>query len=291
MAHVGFIGLGVMGSRMVKRLMDAGHQVTGYNRTKAKAQALLDAGMAWGDSPRAVTEASDIIFSIVSDTAALRQVAEGPDGVFAALGSGKTLVEMSTVSPSASRALAAQAAAAGAHMLDCPVSGSIATLEAGQLTMMVGGDQAAFKAVEPVLLAIGSKATYVGANGQAVSMKVATNLSVGVQVLALAESILLAEAAGIPRTTAIEVLTNSVIGSPLVKYKAPQLVTLPEVAWYPVDMMQKDIKLALELGAELGVSLPTTETAQRVLAHAQQQGWGDKDFAILIETIKHMGAK
>ena len=291
MANVGFIGLGVMGSRMVSRLMAAGHTVTGYNRTKAKAQDLLDAGMAWGDSPRAVTEASEIIFSIVSDTAALRQIAEGPDGVLAALAAGKTWVEMSTVSPAASRELAAKAAAAGAQMLDCPVSGSIATLEAGQLTMMVGGDEAAFKAVEPVLLAIGSKATYVGASGLAVSMKVATNLSVGVQVLALAESILLAEAAGIPRTTAIEVLTNSVIGSPLVKYKAPQLVTLPDVAWYPVHMMQKDIKLALELGTELGVALPTTETAQRVLALAQEKGWGEKDFAILIEAVKHMGAK
>lgn len=291
MAKVGFIGLGVMGSRMVTRLMAAGHTVTGYNRTKAKAQDLLDAGMAWGDTPRAVTEASEIVFSIVSDTAALRQIAEGADGVLAALGAGKTWVEMSTVSPAASRELAAKAAAAGAQMLDCPVSGSIATLEAGQLTMMVGGDEAAFKAAEPVLLAIGSKATYVGASGLAVSMKVATNLSVGVQVLALAESILLAEAAGIPRTTAIEVLTNSVVGSPLVKYKAPQLVNLPEVAWYPVDMMQKDIKLALELGAELGVTLPTTETAQRVLAFAQEKGWGEKDFAILIEAVKHMGAK
>lgn len=291
MANVGFIGLGVMGSRMVTRLMAAGHTVTGYNRTKAKAQELLDAGLAWGDTPRAVAEASDIVFSIVSDTAALRQIAEGSDGVFAALGPGKTFVEMSTVSPAASRELAAKAAAAGAHMLDCPVSGSIATLEAGQLTMMVGGDEAAFKAAEPVLLAIGSKATYVGASGLAVSMKVATNLSVGVQVLALAESILLAEAAGIPRTTAIEVLTNSVVASPLVKYKAPQLVNLPDVAWYPVDMMQKDIKLALELGAELGVALPTTETAQRVLAFAQEKGWGEKDFAILIEAVKHMGAK
>jgi len=291
MANVGFIGLGVMGSRMVTRLMAAGHTVTGYNRTKAKAQDLLDAGMAWSDTPRAVAEASEIVFSIVSDTAALRLIAEGPDGVLGALGTGKTWVEMSTVSPAASRELAAKAAAAGAQMLDCPVSGSIATLEAGQLTMMVGGDEAAFKAAEPVLLAIGSKATYVGASGLAVSMKVATNLSVGVQVLALAESILLAEAAGIPRTTAIEVLTNSVVGSPLVKYKAPQLVNLPDVAWYPVDMMQKDIKLALELGAELGVALPTTETAQRVLAFAQEKGWGEKDFAILIEAVKHMGAK
>lgn len=291
MAKVGFIGLGVMGSRMVTRLMAAGHTVTGYNRTKAKAQDLLDAGMAWGDTPRAVTEASEIVFSIVSDTTALRQIAEGADGVLAALGAGQTWVEMSTVSPAASRELAAKAAAAGAQMLDCPVSGSIATLEAGQLTMMVGGDEAAFKVAEPVLLAIGSKATYVGASGLAVSMKVATNLSVGVQVLALAESILLAEAAGIPRATAIEVLTNSVVGSPLAKYKAPQLVNLPDVAWYPVDMMQKDIKLALELGAELGVSLPTTETAQRVLAFAQEKGWGEKDFAILIEAVKHMGAK
>lgn len=291
MAKIGFIGLGVMGSRMVKRLLDAGHTVTGYNRTKAKAQALLDAGMAWGDTPKAVAAKSDVIFSIVSDTAALRQITEGANGVFGALGAGKVFVDMSTVSPAASRELAAKAAALGAQMLDCPVSGSIATLEAGQLTMMVGGDEATFKAVEPILLNIGSKATYVGPNGLAVSMKVATNLSVGVQVLALSESILLAEKAGIPRATALEVLTNSVIASPLVKYKGPQLANLPEVAWYSVDMMQKDIKLALELGAEVGVSLPATETAKRVLTLAQELGWGDKDFAILIQTLQSMGAK
>lgn len=291
MAKVGFIGLGVMGSRMVKRLLDAGHAVTGYNRTKEKAQPLLVSGMAWGQTPRAAAESNDVIFSIVSDTAALRQIAEGPDGVLAGLGPGKIFVEMSTVSPAVSRELAAKAAAAGAHMLDCPVSGSIATLEAGQLTMMVGGDEAAFKTVELILLDIGQKAAYIGASGLAVSMKVATNLNVAVQILALSESVLLAEKVGIPRATAMEVITNTVVASPLIKYKSAQLLDLPEVAWYSVDMMQKDIKLALELGAEVGASLPSTETAQRVLAFAQEQGWGNKDFAILIQAVQQMGAK
>lgn len=285
MAKVGYIGLGMMGSRIAKRLLDAGHTVTVYNRTKDKATQLLEAGGVWGGTPRAVAEVSDFTFSIVTDTDALRDIAEGPNGVLAALGPGKIFIEMSTVSPAASRELAAKAAAKGAQMLDCPVSGSIATVEAGQLTMMVAGDEAAFKKVEPILLNIGPKATYVGKNGLAVSMKVATNLNVAAQILALSESVLLAERAGIPREKAIEVLTNSVVGSPLVKYKAPMLVTLPEVAWYSVKMMQKDIGLALDLGKELGVPLPTTEAAKKVLNMAQDAGWGDKDFAVMIEVL------
>jgi 3-hydroxyisobutyrate dehydrogenase-like beta-hydroxyacid dehydrogenase len=286
MAKVGYIGLGVMGGRIAKRLLDAGHTVTIFNRTQDKAKPLIAAGAVWAATPKAVAEAADFTFSMVSDTAALREIFEGPSGVLAGLSPGKVFIEMSTVSPAASRELAAKVAAKGAQMLDCPVSGSISTLEAGQVTMMVGGDEPTFKKVEPILLNIGQKATYVGKNGLAVSMKVATNLSVATQIMALSESVLLAEKAGIKRETAIEVLTNSVIGSPLVKYKSPMLINLPEVAWYSVDMMQKDVKLALEMGRDEGVPLPTTETTSKWLKIAQDLNWGEKDFAVLIEVLR-----
>ncbi len=162
MANLGFIGLGLMGGRMVARLLAAGHRVTGYNRTKSKAQALLDEGMRWGGSPRAVAEAADVTFSMVTDTVALQAVAGGPDGVVAGLGPGKIYVDMSTVSPSASRELAAQVEAVGASMLDAPVSGSVVTLEQGSLSIMAAGDKAAFERVRPILQDIGPTVTHVG---------------------------------------------------------------------------------------------------------------------------------
>ena len=205
MANLGFVGLGVMGSRMAKRLLDAGHTVTGHNRTRSKAQWLVDAGMGWADSPRAVAEAAEITLSMVTNTAALRAITEGPDGLLAGLGAGKIYVDMSTVNPAASRALAAEVAARGAQMLDAPVSGSVSTLEEGKLSVMVGGDAAAFEKVLPILQAIGPKVTHVGGNGLAVSMKIAANLSLAVQMLAFSEGVLLAEKSGIKRKVAVEV--------------------------------------------------------------------------------------
>ena len=140
MAKLGFIGLGAMGSRVTRRLLDAGHTVTGYNRTKAKAQWLLDAGMLWGESPRAVAAASDVVFTMVTNTSALHEVFEGPDGILAGLDKNKIYIDMSTVSPAASRHLSSKVAAKGASMLDSPVSGSVITLEQGNLSLMVGGD-------------------------------------------------------------------------------------------------------------------------------------------------------
>lgn len=288
MSHLGFIGLGVMGSRMVKRLLDAGHTVTGYNRTKSKGQWLLDAGMQWGDTPRAVVETSDITLSMVTNTAALKAVAEGPDGILAGLAPGKIYIDMSTVSPAASRELATRAASTGAQMLDAPVSGSVVTLEEGKLSIMVGGDAAAFEKIKPVLLDIGPKVTHVGGNGLAVSMKIATNLSLAVQMLAFSEGVLLAEKSGIPRETAVEVLLNSVIASPMVKYRGPFVLKMPDEAWFNVNMMQKDMSLALELGRELDVPLPTTAVTNELLTAARGMGLAERDFAILFEVLARL---
>src|SRR5262249_17828540 len=246
-----------MGSRMVQRLLTAGHAVTGYNRTKSKAQWLLDAGMRWADTPRAVAEAADFTFTMVTNTTALHQVLGGPDGVLAGLAKGKIYIDMSTVSPAASRHLASQVAAKGARMLDVPVSGSVITLEQGNLSLMVGGERAAFEQVKPILLDIGPKVNYVGENGQAVLMKIAINLNLQVQILAFYEGLLLAEKGGVPRETALEVMLNSVIASPALKYRTPLILRPPGEALFNMDMMQKDMLLALELGRELNVPLPT----------------------------------
>ncbi len=288
MANLGFVGLGVMGSRMAKRLLDAGHIVTGYNRTRSKAQWLLDAGMRWGDTPRVVAEAADVTLSMVTNTAALKTVTEGPDGILAGLGSGKIYVDMSTVSPVASRDLAVRVSVKGAHMLDAPVSGSVITLEEGKLSIMVGGDTAAFEKIKPILQNIGPKVTHVGGNSLAVSMKIATNLSLAVQMLAFSEGVLLAEKSGIKREIAVEVLLNSVIASPMVKYRGPFVLNMPDEAWFNVNMMQKDMNLALEMGRELDVPLPTTAATNEFLTAARGMGLAEQDFAILFEVLARL---
>jgi len=277
-----------MGSRMAKRLLTAGHSVTGYNRTKAKAQELIDAGMKWGSTPRAVAQAADVTFTMVTDTEALAAVTSGPDGLLAGLGPGKIYVDMSTVSPAASRELARRAKEKGARMLDAPVSGSVSTLEEGKLTFMVGGEKATFERVEPILKAIGPKATYVGANGLAVAMKIAVNLSLPVQILAFSEGVLLAERSGIPRETAVEVMLNSVMASPMIKYRGPFVLDMPAEAWFDVNMMQKDLLLALELGRERNVPLPTAAATNEMLTAARAIGLEKKDFAVLFEVLAKM---
>lgn len=225
---------------------------------------------------------------MVTNTDALRGVTEGADGLLAGIKSGNIHVDMSTVSPAFSRELAKQVAAKGAAMLDAPVSGSVITLEEGKLSIMVGGDQSIFEKVKPILLNIGPKATYVGTNGLAVTMKIATNLSLAVQMLAFSEGVLLAEKSGIKRDVAVEVLTNSVIASPMVKYRGPFVLEMPEEAWFDCYMMQKDMNLALELGRELNIPLPTTAVTNEFLSAARGMGLEKQDFAVMFDVLAQM---
>src|SRR5579863_4255426 len=269
MANLGFLGLGAMGGRMAKRLLDKGHTVTGYNRTRSKAQWLIDRGMKWADSPRAVCASADVTFAMVANSAALEAVSNGPDGIVAGLGPGKFLIDISTVSPAVSRALAARVREKGADMLDAPVSGSVVTLEAGKLSVMVGGRPETFEHLKPLLLDIGPKVTHVGENGLALVMKIATNLSLAVQMLAFSEGVLLAEKSGIPREIAVEVLTHSAIASPMVQYRGPFVLNMPEEAWFNVNMMQKDMLLAGELSRQVNVPLPTAAVSNEYLTRSE----------------------
>ena len=264
MANLGYVGLGEMGSGMVKRLLAAGRTVTGYNRTKSKAEPLIEMGMKWANSPREITESADIIFSMVTNTKAVQAITQGPDGILAGLTPDKIYVDMSTMSPQYSQALAAQVKSeTRAVMLDAPVSGSTITLEQGKATFMVGGDKAAFEKVKPVLEDIGPNVFHVGENGKAVAMKIAVNLSLAVQMLAFSEGVLLAEKSGISREQAVEVMLNSVIASPMVAYRGPFVLGHPDTALFDCTMMQKDLNLAIELGQQLDVPLPTTAATGR----------------------------
>jgi 3-hydroxyisobutyrate dehydrogenase-like beta-hydroxyacid dehydrogenase len=288
MAKIGFVGLGVMGSQMVDRLLSKGHSVTGYNRTRAKAQWLLEKGMSWADSPRAVAALSDFTFAMVTNSAAIQAVTEGPDGLLAGLSAGKTFIDMSTISPPVSRSLAARVRAAGADMVDSPVSGSVITLQEGKLSVMVGGRKETFEKIKPILLDIGPKVTHVGDNGLALSMKIAVNLSLAVQMLAFSEGVLLAEKSGIARQTAVDVLVNSAVASPMIKYRGPFVLRQPDEAWFDVNMMQKDMVLAMELGRQLDVPLPTTAVSNEFLTAARGMGWTKYDFACMFDVLAAM---
>jgi len=288
MAELGYVGLGVMGSGVVRRLLAAGHTVTVWNRTREKAAPLLDAGARWADSPRDAAERSEIVFTMVTNTAAVRAVTEGPDGILAGLERDKVYIDMSTASPANTRDLAERVAAVGAQMLDAPVSGSVITLEEGKLSIMVGGDADAFQRVEPVLEAIGPRVFHLGPNGAAVTMKIALNLSLAVQMLAFSEGVLLAEKTGISRERAVEVMLASVIASPMVVYRGPFVLEQPDEAWFDVNMMQKDLLLALELGRESQVPLPTTSVTNELLTAARGLGLEKQDFAVLFDTLATM---
>ncbi len=288
MANVGYVGLGVMGSQMVSRLLDKGHSVTGYNRTRSKAEWLIKKGMRWADTPRAVAQAADEIFTMVTNSAALQSLAEGPDGILACIGPEKIWIDMTTGSPAKVREMAAKVREKGADMVDAPVSGSVITLQQGKLSIMVGGRRETFERVKPLLEDIGPKVTYVGDIGLAVSMKIATNLSLAVQMLAFSEGVLLAQKSGISRETAVDVLTHSVIGSPMVQYRGPFVLKMPEEAWFDVNMMQKDMLLALEMGRQLDVPLPTTAITNEFLTAARGMELAKQDFAIIFEVLARM---
>ena len=288
MAKLGFVGLGVMGSEMVLRLLSKGHTVTGYNRTRSKAQRLVQKGMKWGDSPRAVAAATDVVFSMVTNSAALEAIVEGPDGILAGLTPGKFYVDISTVSPEYSRVVAAKVRAKGCDMVDAPVSGSVITLQEGKLSVMVGGSRETFEKLKPILLEIGPKVTLVGDNGLALVMKIATNLSLAVQMLAFSEGVLLAEKSGISREIAVEVLVNSAIASPMIKYRGPFVLKLPDEAWFNVNMMQKDMLLALELGRKLDVPMPSTAVTNEFLTAARGMGLVKEDFAVVYDVLAQM---
>ena len=291
MANVGFVGLGLMGGRIVKRLLEAGHQVSGYNRTRSKAEALIQAGMQWKVTPREVVQAADITLSMVTDTAALSSVTDGADGILAGLSPGKIYVDMSTVSPRLTRELAERVSAAGADMLDAPVSGSVATVESGMLIIYVGGKADVLERVRPVFESLSQKIIHVGENGQAIATKIAINLSLPIQLIGLFEGVLVAERSGIPRAAALDALLNSVMASPAMKYRAPFILKMPEEVWFSAAMMQKDLDIALEFGKELGVSLRTVELASEMLAKAVEMGMGDEDFAVLFKVVEQLSVK
>jgi 3-hydroxyisobutyrate dehydrogenase-like beta-hydroxyacid dehydrogenase len=281
---IGFVGLGNMGGTMAGRLLEAGHVVHGTSRTRARAAALVAHGLHWVGTPRAVAEAADVVITSIPDDEVLNAVASGPDGLLAGLTAGTTWLEMSTVSPAVSRDLAARVRGSGAVLMDAPVSGSVPQARTGTLTIMVGGDEQAYDRVEPVLRELGTP-THVGSNGQGLVLKLAVNISLAVQMLALAEGLLLADRSGIDRRLALDVMTGSAIGSPMLKARAPLVLDPPAEVWFPLGFVQKDVELARDVARGLGVPLPTADRADEILRLARALGYERRDLAALFQLL------
>jgi 3-hydroxyisobutyrate dehydrogenase-like beta-hydroxyacid dehydrogenase len=284
---VGFVGLGHMGGNMAARFLAGGYTVYGESRDRGSAQDLEHEGLNWRGTPREVADAADVVFTSVPDDDVLETVASGPDGILAGLSPRKIWVDVSTVSPRISRKLAERVRAQGAIMLDAPVSGSVPQVQAGTLTIMVGGDEAAYTRVEPLLRELGTPRR-IGENGQGLLLKLAININLAVQMLAFSEGVLLAERGGIDRALAVEVMTGSAIGSPLLKGRAPLVLDLPEDAWFDVELAHKDIRLALATGRAEGVPLPSATVADEVFTQASELGYGHRDVAALFEVLSRL---
>jgi 3-hydroxyisobutyrate dehydrogenase-like beta-hydroxyacid dehydrogenase len=284
---IGFVGLGHMGLAMAVRLLDAGYEVSGIEGSRARTHVLLQDRMLWRKTPHEIAELADVVFTSLPDDAALESVAAGPDGILAGLAAGKIWADMSTVSPRASRALSERVHAVGAAMLDAPVSGSVPQVRAGALTIMVGGDETAYARIEPILAVLGTP-SHVGYNGQGLALKLAINVSLAVQMLAFAEGLLLAERAGIDPALAAGIMTQSPIGSPMLKTRAPLVLDLPKEAWFDVALMQKDLRLALDAARYLRVPLPSTAVADQLLSTARDLGYEDRDIAVLFRVLSEL---
>jgi 3-hydroxyisobutyrate dehydrogenase-like beta-hydroxyacid dehydrogenase len=282
-----------MGQLIVPRLMAAGHTVTGWNRSRDKADKLIAAGMRWADTPRTVAAQSEIVFSIVTDAKAVQAIALGGDGVLSGLPKDGVFIDMSTIQPDVSRAVAAEFARAGRVMLDAPLSGSPVTVNAGQASIMVGGDAAAFERVKPVLLAIGPKVTRIGENGLACQMKIAVNLLLMVEVICFGEAVALAEKGGVARDVAVDAILKSVAASPVLGYRGPFILDgkMPAVPLADVTLQQKDMMLALELGRTLGSPVPLAAAANEMMNACRGLGIDANDFVVAHQVYRRLGGQ
>ncbi len=287
-AKLGFVGLGHMGGNMAARLLAAGYTVYGEAKSRESAKQLIDEGLEWCESARAVSQAADVVFTSLPDDHVIEEVATGTDGLLAGLGLEKIWVDMSTVSPRVSRELAAKATERGATMLDAPVSGSVPQVQSGTLTIMVGGDEDAYSRVEPILRELGTP-TLVGDNGQGLALKLAINISLAVQMLAFAEGLLLAKRSGVDPQRALDVMEASPIGSPMLRARASLILDPPtDDAWFDLAFMHKDIELALDAARSLEIPLPTAERAEQILGRASELGYDRRDLAVLFEVLEQI---
>jgi 3-hydroxyisobutyrate dehydrogenase len=288
MERIGFVGLGHMGGNMAARFIDAGYAVHGTARSRERAQGIVDQGLRWVDTPRAVAEDADIVFTSLPDDDAVRAVAAGDDGLLAGLGRDAVWADLSTISPDASRDLAARTRDRGGVLLDAPVSGSVPQVREGTLTILVGGDPAAYERLAPIVGVLGTP-HHIGDNGQGLVLKLAINLNLAVQMLAFSEGLTLARNAGLDPHLAATVMTSSAIGSPMLKARVPLVLDRPDETWFDIALMRKDIGLALDAGDQLATRMAATGLAADVLDDAVAAGMEHRDIAAMYDLLEGSG--
>jgi 3-hydroxyisobutyrate dehydrogenase-like beta-hydroxyacid dehydrogenase len=287
--NVGWIGLGDMGQIIIPRLLDAGHQVTGWNRSPGKADDLVAAGMSVAATPAEAATGADVVFSVVTDGRAVESVALGESGIIEGISPDAVYLDMSTIDPDISRRVATAFAEQGKTMLDAPISGSPVTIAAGSASVMVGGDRAAFDKVTPVLRDIGPKVSYIGTSGTAAQMKVAINLTLIVEMVVFCESVALAEKGGVDRAVAVEAMLNSVVASPVMGYRGPFILEMPAKPLADVTLQQKDMVLALEVARRQGSPAPLGAVANELLNACRGLGIDHRDFVTVFDVYRMMG--
>jgi len=287
--QLGFIGLGEMAEGIVPRLLAAGHAVKGWNRTPGRGRALLDAGMTMGTSPAEVASRCDAVFSCVTNSAAVEAVALGEDGILDGLAEDGVYMDMSTISPIVSRAVSQAFAERNRVMLDTPISGSPVTLAQGKASIMVGGSKAGFDRVQSVLRAIGPSVTYIGGSGLAVQTKIGINLVLIVEMVAFCEGVALAEKGGVPREVAVDAVLKSVVSSPVMGYRGPFILDMPDKPLANVTLQQKDAVLALDLAREMGMPTPLLAAANELLNACRGMGIDHRDFVTVYDVYCTLG--
>ena len=284
---IGLIGLGLMGAPMGMNLLKAGFPLVVWNRTRSKAEALVGAGAKLAPDPRGLAGLADVLITIVSDPPALEEVLFGATGALAAMRRGTTLIDSSTVSPDLARRLAAACAERGVDFLDAPVTGGTWGAKSGELVFMVGGKAEVLERVKPVLQAMGKKFPLLGPNGAGQTVKLGMNLLLALQVDAFAESLALVTGAGVPADKLMEVFQASMARSGVLDVKAPMMVKGEYPASFPLRLMHKDVRLALELARERGVDLPCGEAAYATYSAVLGLSKDDPDFSSVARFWKH----
>jgi len=289
MQKVGFVGIGLMGQQMTRRLLMAGFPVKIWNRTKEKAKDILAAGAAWGDSPKACAQGADVVITMVTDSAASEEVICGQNGALEGAHPGLILIDMGSIAPEMSRAIAATAKAKGVPMLDAPVTGNPKVASEGKLGIMVGGKKESFDACLSIFQAMGVKIIHVGENGKGTTLKLINNLIMGVALEAVAEALVLASKAGIDPVKVIEITSVGGARTGAMETRGPRMIKHDFSPHFSTNNMYKDLSSAMRLAEEVGVSLPATSIAREMLRAAKTQGKGDMDSCAVMTVLEALG--
>jgi len=285
---LGFIGLGIMGGAMAANLLKAGFDLTVWNRTPSRITPLVQAGAAVGDSPADVAARSSIVITCVSDTSDVQEVILGPQGVAKGARPGALVIDCSTISPQATRAIAARLNEGGVHLLDAPVSGGSEGAAKGTLSIMVGGDAAQMERARPVLQAMGKTITHVGPQGAGQMVKLVNQVLVVVTMQAVAEALLLAQAGGLDLEQTLAAVSGGAAGSWMLSNRGPQVIHRDWRPGFTIDLQQKDLRLVLETADQLGIPVPATALVFQFYRTLQQQGLGGDGNHALAKALEHL---